>query len=222
MAPSLLPAMAPVTCTRTACSMVPGDQVGYLVPGMEQHALHVGGHPEFDSQSFGTPTLLWPCGDIVAVPVLCPPQPDHKAKGDAHPEEHCVPRCSATRRRRLRRARARMALYMPTGPTPMSPAPAAPETSPSVQVCSGQSSLEKLPTVPEEEQAQLPVSDDLPPVNNLIESAELSSKIIEELDCNSRARISLLLGWLRPAALELALSARGCRVVQKALEVAGG
>lgn len=50
---------------------------------------------------------------------------------------------------------------------------------------------------------------------------QLSAQAVEHLDgdCDVRSEI---LTWMQPAMLELALSACGCRVMQKAVEVAGG
>jgi len=63
---------------------------------------------------------------------------------------------------------------------------------------------------------------DLPPASLLIQSAELSDIVAEQMENCDRARLCVILRWLQKAALELALSACGCRVVQKAFEVAGG
>jgi len=55
-----------------------------------------------------------------------------------------------------------------------------------------------------------------------MQSAALSDLVAEQLESCDRARLGVILNWLKRAALELALSACGCRVVQKAFEVAGG
>lgn len=57
---------------------------------------------------------------------------------------------------------------------------------------------------------------------SLMESTELSNKVMEQFDNGDRSMHSSLLHWLSPASLELALSVCGCRVVQKALEVVAG
>lgn len=56
----------------------------------------------------------------------------------------------------------------------------------------------------------------------LAESVELSRMIMEQLDGRNHRRRLAILKWLRPATLDLAFSACGCRVMQKVLEVAGG
>jgi hypothetical protein len=69
---------------------------------------------------------------------------------------------------------------------------------------------------------ELPHPDDLPSASLLAKSAELSDVVAEQMDSCDRARLGVILRWLQAAALELAFSACGCRVVQKAFEVAGG
>lgn len=56
----------------------------------------------------------------------------------------------------------------------------------------------------------------------LAQSQELSSKFVARLESASRAEQTQLVEWLMEAVRPLALSRPGCRVVQKALEVAGG
>lgn len=60
---------------------------------------------------------------------------------------------------------------------------------------------------------------DMDPSTSL-EDADLSMKILYQLD--NKAKRSAILGWIQPAAFSLAMSVHGCRVVQKALDVAGG
>jgi len=69
---------------------------------------------------------------------------------------------------------------------------------------------------------ELPHPDDLPSASLLAKSAELSDVVAEQMESCDRARLGVILRWLQKATLELAFSAYGCRVVQKAFEVAGG
>jgi pumilio RNA-binding family len=64
--------------------------------------------------------------------------------------------------------------------------------------------------------------ESLPSACLLIQSAALSDLVAEQLESCDRERLGVILSWLQKAALELALSASGCRVMQKAFEVAGG
>jgi pumilio RNA-binding family len=54
------------------------------------------------------------------------------------------------------------------------------------------------------------------------EDADLSMKVLNLLESKDKVKKSSVLGWIRPAALQLALSAHGCRIVQKAFDVACG
>lgn len=64
--------------------------------------------------------------------------------------------------------------------------------------------------------------DSLPSPSLLIHSAALSDLVSQQLESCDHARLGLILGWLKRSAVELALSACGCHVMQKAFEVAGG
>lgn len=69
----------------------------------------------------------------------------------------------------------------------------------------------------------IPISiDPLGDPFKLAESDELSRMMMEQLDGGNQRRRVAIVKWLRPATLDLAFSACGCRVVQKVLEVAGG
>jgi hypothetical protein len=57
---------------------------------------------------------------------------------------------------------------------------------------------------------------------SLLQSAELSNAVINRIESGTKDERTLMLSWLSPATVELALSASGFRVVQKALEAAGG
>jgi len=56
----------------------------------------------------------------------------------------------------------------------------------------------------------------------LVLNNNLANEAIEQLENGSREERSALLQWITPATLDLALSVHGCRVVQAAVEVAGG
>jgi len=56
----------------------------------------------------------------------------------------------------------------------------------------------------------------------LSENADLSMKILTQLESKDKAKRSSILSWILPEALELSLSVHGCRIVQKALDVACG
>lgn len=58
--------------------------------------------------------------------------------------------------------------------------------------------------------------------SELAKSADCSNVAMEQLEHGDIFRCAALVQWLCPATLELAFSEHGCRVVQKALEVAGG
>lgn len=70
--------------------------------------------------------------------------------------------------------------------------------------------------------ATMPNPEDLPSASLLTKSAELSDVVAQQMESCDHARLGVILRWLKQAGLELALSACGCRVVQKAFEVAGG
>merc|ERR550537_1130640 len=53
-------------------------------------------------------------------------------------------------------------------------------------------------------------------------SPDLANEATELLESGTRVEKGELLQWLMPATLDLAMSASGCRVVQAAVEVAGG
>lgn len=108
--------------------------------------------------------------------------------------------------------------------TPPSPPPSPPRIPP--PTC-------PAPTLDAPELPSPPTSDPVTPLpailtktiagdpHGLASSAELSAMIVEHLEGSCDAR-GAIFEWLRPVTLELALSTCGCRVVQKALEVAGG
>eukprot|EP00746_Dinoflagellata_sp_MGD_P166952 gnl/MRDRNA2_/MRDRNA2_97205_c0_seq1.p1 gnl/MRDRNA2_/MRDRNA2_97205_c0~~gnl/MRDRNA2_/MRDRNA2_97205_c0_seq1.p1 ORF type:complete len:426 (+),score=84.36 gnl/MRDRNA2_/MRDRNA2_97205_c0_seq1:99-1376(+) len=54
------------------------------------------------------------------------------------------------------------------------------------------------------------------------EDADLSMKILNLLESKDKVKKSSILGWICPVAFELALSIHGCRIVQKAFDVACG
>lgn len=56
----------------------------------------------------------------------------------------------------------------------------------------------------------------------LAEDADLSIKVLNLLENKDKAKRSSILWWVRPAALELSLTVHGCRVIQKAFDIAGG
>jgi pumilio RNA-binding family len=58
--------------------------------------------------------------------------------------------------------------------------------------------------------------------SSVSEDADLSMKILNLLESKDKVKKSSILGWISPATLELALSAHGCRIVQKAFDVACG
>jgi len=62
----------------------------------------------------------------------------------------------------------------------------------------------------------------LPAPSILVESEELTDAVIEQLEGHDPTCLSRIFAWLRQATLQLAVSLRGCRIVQKALEVAAG
>jgi len=54
------------------------------------------------------------------------------------------------------------------------------------------------------------------------EDADLCIKTMNLLDSKYKVKKSSILGWVHPAALQLALSVHGCRIIQKAFDVACG
>merc|ERR1719281_1267149 len=49
----------------------------------------------------------------------------------------------------------------------------------------------------------------------LVDNTALSNRVVSQLDCGDCATWAAILAWTLPHALELALSAGGCRVIQK-------
>lgn len=56
----------------------------------------------------------------------------------------------------------------------------------------------------------------------MLGNAELAATVIDQLESSNKIKREAIITWMRPAALELALSASGTHVIQKALEVMGG
>lgn len=137
----------------------------------------------------------------------------------AVPECAGAPGDSATTRRRRRQHRARRGLAEKTvvatkpNTTDMPQADLhqpLPSASPAVPAKASQD-LDATPT---------PLDRDDP--RSLTDDVEFSNEFMQQLEAGDRTKRCIILDWLRPAALELALSVCGCRVIQKSLEVAGG
>jgi len=56
----------------------------------------------------------------------------------------------------------------------------------------------------------------------MIGNSDFATSVVNLLENANSAKCAAIITWMRPAVLELALSANGTRVVQKALEVSGG
>jgi len=56
----------------------------------------------------------------------------------------------------------------------------------------------------------------------MLADAELASSVVDLLESSSRAKRAAIVAWMQPAVLDLALSANGTHVIQKALELSGG
>merc|ERR1711907_221776 len=56
----------------------------------------------------------------------------------------------------------------------------------------------------------------------MVVDAGLAASVEALLESSSMAKRAGIIAWMQPAVLELALSANGTRVIQKALEVTGG
>jgi pumilio RNA-binding family len=54
------------------------------------------------------------------------------------------------------------------------------------------------------------------------EDADLSVKLLNLLESKDKAKRAAILWWLQPVVFELSLTVHGCRVIQKAFDVAGG
>jgi hypothetical protein len=74
-----------------------------------------------------------------------------------------------------------------------------------------------------------PISDCLPDEligfenpRQMLMDAELASQVEQLLESSSTSKRAAILSWMKPAVLDLALSANGTRVIQKALELTGG
>merc|ERR1719161_141837 len=72
------------------------------------------------------------------------------------------------------------------------------------------------------ESCTLPASNMLGDPCSLMENMEKSNDIIAQLDDCDAVKRTEIIEWLRPRALELALSSTGCRVMQKVLDLANG
>eukprot|EP00746_Dinoflagellata_sp_MGD_P160567 gnl/MRDRNA2_/MRDRNA2_87396_c0_seq1.p1 gnl/MRDRNA2_/MRDRNA2_87396_c0~~gnl/MRDRNA2_/MRDRNA2_87396_c0_seq1.p1 ORF type:complete len:474 (+),score=84.30 gnl/MRDRNA2_/MRDRNA2_87396_c0_seq1:93-1514(+) len=56
----------------------------------------------------------------------------------------------------------------------------------------------------------------------MLVNAELLANVEELLENSDNTKRAAILAWMRPAAVDLALSAKGTRIIQKALEMTGG
>eukprot|EP00747_Dinoflagellata_sp_TGD_P166700 gnl/TRDRNA2_/TRDRNA2_189901_c0_seq1.p1 gnl/TRDRNA2_/TRDRNA2_189901_c0~~gnl/TRDRNA2_/TRDRNA2_189901_c0_seq1.p1 ORF type:complete len:579 (+),score=117.25 gnl/TRDRNA2_/TRDRNA2_189901_c0_seq1:242-1738(+) len=138
----------------------------------------------------------------------------------------------------------RLIVSTPAAVTPAAAEPSAAlllSTAPAGGLVRGGSWLKCMPTVPESDGEEedggahgrqsatellrayhvVPQLADVAPAQ-LAEDDEKSKEIIARLEDGSRLERKAVLLWLRPALRDLALSRCGCRVVQKALDVAGG
>lgn len=73
--------------------------------------------------------------------------------------------------------------------------------------------------------ADMPLPDDVVALGNprqILANAGLASSVEDLLESSDRAKRAAIITWMLPAVWELALSANGTRVIQKALEVTGG
>lgn len=95
--------------------------------------------------------------------------------------------------------------------------------------------FKKLPAVfeemPDESEAEAPapdhstLPDDVVALGNprqMLENAELAASVEEQLENANVTKRRAINTWLQPAAVDLALSANGTRVIQKAFEMTGG
>merc|ERR1719502_2496327 len=56
----------------------------------------------------------------------------------------------------------------------------------------------------------------------ILADAGLASSVVDLLESSSTAKRAAIVKWMQPAVLDLALSANGTHVIQKALELTGG
>eukprot|EP00746_Dinoflagellata_sp_MGD_P000997 gnl/MRDRNA2_/MRDRNA2_101857_c0_seq1.p1 gnl/MRDRNA2_/MRDRNA2_101857_c0~~gnl/MRDRNA2_/MRDRNA2_101857_c0_seq1.p1 ORF type:complete len:503 (+),score=85.87 gnl/MRDRNA2_/MRDRNA2_101857_c0_seq1:71-1579(+) len=95
--------------------------------------------------------------------------------------------------------------------------------------------FKKLPSVseemPDDSEAELPTSDQvalpedvkaLGDPREMLTNADLAASVEEQLDNANVTKRRAINTWLQPAAVALALSANGTRVIQKAFEMTGG
>lgn len=82
----------------------------------------------------------------------------------------------------------------------------------------------ELPS-PEQDKFVMAVEGPESPSGNpkgLLLDADAANAIVSQLESGRQAQRAKIIRWLHPAMLDLTLSENGCRVIQKALEVAGG
>merc|ERR1719498_2360295 len=68
------------------------------------------------------------------------------------------------------------------------------------------------------------IPDDILALGNpqqILVNGELAATVEALLENSSRAKCAAIINWMLPAVVELALSANGTRIIQKALEVSG-
>lgn len=56
----------------------------------------------------------------------------------------------------------------------------------------------------------------------MLADADLASHVVTLLESSSHAKRAAIVAWMQPAVMDLALSANGTRIIQKALELTGG
>lgn len=56
----------------------------------------------------------------------------------------------------------------------------------------------------------------------MLADADLASHVVTLLESSSHAKRAAIVAWMQPVVMDLALSANGTRIIQKALEVTGG
>jgi len=121
---------------------------------------------------------------------------------------HCPKGARASRRRRPRNARARR-------PSPSHTRPANTEVS--------EQELENPNTSTFGMNLILEGPDSLSGnPKGLLSDPDAANAVVSKLEGGKQAQRAKIIGWLQPGMLELSLSEKGCWVIQKALEVAGG